>query len=36
MQLRLAMKFLVLGVLAVIFTVVFAVIGGIRADRERR
>lgn len=35
MQFRLAMKFLVLGVLAVLFTVVFAVIGGIRADRER-
>jgi len=35
MQFRLAVKFLVLGVLAVLFTVVFAVIGGIRADRER-
>jgi inner membrane protein len=35
MQFRLAIKFLVLGVLAVLFTVVFAVIGGIRADRER-
>lgn len=35
MQFRLAVKFLVLGVLAVMFTVVFAVIGGIRADRER-
>jgi len=35
MQFRLAIKFLVLGVLAIVFTVVFAVIGGIRADRER-